>query len=99
MHGWSHTWFDPRTRMLYSDEAGEQAFRVAERCALVTSFRQDASSRESVQHELFDKFLRKKEKILAAKIWAPIHRNVVFEACTLAANAMWKAFFLACCII
>ena len=24
MHGWSHTWFKPRTPMLFSDEAGER---------------------------------------------------------------------------
>ena len=29
MHGWSHTWFNPRTPMLYSVEAGERDLRVA----------------------------------------------------------------------
>ena len=33
MHGWSHTWFNPRTPMLYSDAAGERDLRVAKRYA------------------------------------------------------------------
>ena len=37
LHGWSHTWFNPRTPMLYSDETGEGDLRVAKRYA-----RQDA---------------------------------------------------------
>ena len=28
MRGWSHTWFNPRTPMLYPDEAGERDLRV-----------------------------------------------------------------------
>ena len=47
MHGWSHTWFNPRTPM-YSDEAGERDLRVAKRYAPVTSTRQDASISESM---------------------------------------------------
>ena len=27
MHRWSHTWFNPRTGMLFSDEAGERDLR------------------------------------------------------------------------
>ena len=30
MHGWPHTWFNPRTPMLYSDEARERDLRVAQ---------------------------------------------------------------------
>ena len=37
MHGWSHTWFNARTSMLFSDEAGERDLRVAKRYAPVTS--------------------------------------------------------------
>ena len=37
MHAWSHTWFNPRTAMLYSDEAGERDLRVDKRYAPVTS--------------------------------------------------------------
>ena len=34
MHGWSHTWFNPRTPMLFSDEAGKRDLRVAKKaCA------------------------------------------------------------------
>ena len=33
MHGWSHAWFNPRTPMLYSDEAGERDLKVAKRYA------------------------------------------------------------------
>ena len=31
MHGWGHTWFNPSTPMLFSDEAGERDLRVAKR--------------------------------------------------------------------
>ena len=88
MHGWSHTWFNPRTPMLYSDEAGERDLRVAKRYAPVTSTRQDASISESLKHELYQKFVQKKKKIPCAKIWAPVQRNVVLEACMVAANAV-----------
>ena len=87
MHAWSHTWFNPRTPLLYSDEAGERDLRVAKRYAPVTSTRQDASINESLKHELYEKFLRKKKKIPTAKIWAPVHRNLVLKACMVAANA------------
>ena len=56
MHGWSHTWFNPRTPMLYSDEAGERDLRVAKRFAPVTSTRQDASISESLKHELYENY-------------------------------------------
>ena len=93
MHGWSHTWFNPRTPMLYSDEAGERDLRVAKRYAPVTSTRQDASISESLKHELYQKFVQKKKKIPCAKIWAPVQRNVVLEACMVAANAVWHVVF------
>ena len=51
-------------------EAGERDLRVAKRCAPVTSTRRDASISESLKHELYEKFLRKKKKIATAKIWA-----------------------------
>ena len=93
MRGWSHTWFIPPTPMLYSDEAREQDLRVAKRYAPVTSTRQDASISESLKHELYEKFLRNKKKIPTAKIWAAVHRNLVLEACMVAANAMWQTVF------
>ena len=93
MHGWSHTWFDPRTPMLYSDEAGEQDVRVAKRYTPVTSTRQDASISERLKHELYEKFLRKIKKIPTAKIWPPFHRILVLEACMGAANALWQTVF------
>ena len=62
MRGWSHTWFNPRTPMLYSDEAGKRDLRVAKRFVLVSSTRQDGSISESLKHELYDKFLRKKKQ-------------------------------------
>ena len=93
MHGWSHTWFNPRTPMLYCDEAGERDLRVAKRYAPVTSTRQDSSISESLKHEPYDKFLRKKKKIPTAKTWAPVHRNLVLEACMVAANALWQTVF------
>ena len=62
MHGWSHTWFNPRTPMLYSDEAGERDLRVAKRYGPVTSTRQDASISESLKHELYQKFVQKKKE-------------------------------------
>ena len=93
MHGWSHTWFNPRTPMLYSDEAGERDLRVAKRYAPVLSTRQDASISESLKHELYQKFVQKKKKIPCAKIWAPVQRNVVLEACMVAANAVWHVVF------
>ena len=33
MHGWSHTWFNTQTPMLYSDEAGERDLWEAKRFA------------------------------------------------------------------
>ena len=91
MHGWSHTWFNPRTPMLYSDEAGERDPRVAKRYCPVTSTRQDASISESLKHELYQKFVQKKRNIPYAKISAPVQRNVVLEACMVAAHAVWHA--------
>ena len=88
MHGWSHTWFNPRTPMLYCDEAWERDLRVAKRYARMTSTRQDASISESLKHQLYEKFLPKKKKIPTAEIWAPVHRNLVLEACTVVANAL-----------
>ena len=79
--------------MLYSDEAGERDLRVAKRYAPVTSTRHDASISESLKHELYEKFLRKKKKIPTAKIWAHVHRNLVLEACMVAANALWLTVF------
>ena len=55
MHGWSHTWFNPRTPMLHSDAAGERDLRVAKRYAPVTSTRRDASISELLKHELYEK--------------------------------------------
>ena len=37
MHGWSHTWFNPRTPMLFSDAAGERDLRVAKKYAPINS--------------------------------------------------------------
>ena len=51
MHWCSHTWFNPRTPMLYSDEARERDLRVAKRNAPVPSTRQDASISESLKHQ------------------------------------------------
>ena len=85
VHRWSHTWFNPRNPMLYSDEAGERGLQVAKRYAPVTSTRQDVSISESLKHELYEKVLRKKKKIPSAKI--------VLEACMVAANAMWQTAF------
>ena len=93
MHGWSHTWFNTRTPMLYSDEAGERDLRVAKRYAPVTSTRQDASIIENLKQELYEKWLRKKKKILTAKIWPPVHPSLVLEACMVAANALWQIVF------
>ena len=79
--------------MLYFVEAGERDLRVPKRYAPVTSTRQHASLSESLKHELYEKFLRKKKKIPTAKIWARVHRNLVLEACMVAANAMWQIVF------
>ena len=93
MHGWSHTWFNPQTPMLYSDEAGERDVRVAKRYAPVTGTRQHTSIGESLKHELYEKFLRKKTKMPTAKIWAPVNRSLVLEACMVATNALWQTIF------
>ena len=93
VHGRSHTWFNPRTPVLYSHEAGERDLRVAKRYAPATSTRQDASISESLKHEPYEKFLRKKKKIPTAKNWAPVHRNLVLEACMVAGNALWQTVF------
>ena len=66
---------------------------MAKRYAPVTSTGQDASISESLKHELYGKFLRKKKKIPTAKIWAPVHGNPVLEACMVAANALWQTVF------
>ena len=93
MHWWSHTWFHPPTPVPYSDEAGKRDLTVAKRYAAVISTRQVASISESLKHELYQKFVQKKKKIPCAKIWAPMQRNVVLEACMLAANAVWHVVF------
>ena len=62
--------------------------------ARVTSATQDANIGQSLQHELYGKFWPQKKKICAAKIWVPVHRNVVFKACMLVANATWQAVLL-----
>ena len=62
MHGWSHSWFNPRTPMLYSDEAGERDIRVAKRYAPGHSTRQDASISESLKHELYEKVCVRKRR-------------------------------------
>ena len=56
--------------MLYSGEVGERDLRVARRYAPVTSTRQDASISESLEHELYEKLLRKKKNIPTTKIRA-----------------------------
>ena len=66
---------------------------MAKRYAPVTSTRQDASISESLKHEPYEKFLRKKKKIPTSKFWAPVHRNLVLEACMVAASAMWQTVF------
>ena len=58
MHGWSHTWFNPHTPMLLSDEVGDGDLRVAKRYVPVTST-QDANVSETLKHELYEKFVRK----------------------------------------
>ena len=62
MHGSLHTWFNPRTPMLYSDEAGERDLQVAKSYAPVTSTRQDASVGESLKHELYQKIVQEKKE-------------------------------------
>ena len=52
MHGWSHTCFNPRTPMLFSDETGVRDLRVAKRYTPVTSAQQDGSISETLKHEL-----------------------------------------------
>ena len=75
------------------DEAGELDLRVAKRYAHVTSTRQDASIIESLKHELYEKFLRKKNKTPTVKIFAPVHWNLVLEVCMVVANALWQTVF------
>ena len=90
MHGCSHTWFNPRTPMLYSDEARERDLRVAKRYAPVINTRQDVGIRESLKQEPYENFSRNKKKIRTTKFWGPVHRNLVLEPCMVAANAMWQ---------
>ena len=92
MYRWSHTWFNPGTPMLYSHDAGDKDLGVAKRCA-ATSTRQDDGISESLKHELYQKFFRKKKTTSPPKIWTPVCRNIVLEVCMVAANAMWHAVF------
>ena len=71
VHGWSHTWFNPRTPMLFSDDAGERDLRVAKRYAHVTSTQQDDSISQTLKHELYQKFVHKKQKVPSAKKFGP----------------------------
>ena len=48
MHGWSHTWFNPCTPMVFSDEAGKRDLRVAKRYTPVASTQQDANISETL---------------------------------------------------
>ena len=79
--------------MLFSDEAGERDLRVAKRYAHVTSTQHDASISETLRHELYRKFVCKKQKVSSAKIGTFVHRNVVLEACMVAANVLWRTIF------
>ena len=80
--------------MLFSDEAGERDSRVANRYPPVTSTRQDASISQILKHELYQKFVRAKQKVPSAKIWAPVYRNVVLEACMVTSNVLWRTIFV-----
>ena len=89
----SPTWFNPRTPMLYYDIAGERDLQVAKIYAPVTSTRQDANISESLKHELYENIFSKKKKTPNAKIWAPADRNLVLQACMVAAHAIWHTVF------
>ena len=67
--------------------------RVAKNDVPVTSTQQDGSISKTLKHELHQKFVRTKQKVPSAKIWAPVHRNVVLEACLVAANMLWHTIF------
>ena len=89
-HGWSHTWFKPRNPMLFFDEARQRDLRFAKRYAHVTSRQRDISISETFKHERNQKVMRKKEIVPSTKIWAPVHGNVVLEACMVAPNVLWR---------
>ena len=93
MQGWSHSWFNARTLMLFSDEEWERDLRVTRRNTHVNSTQQDASISEALKHQLYQKFLHKNQKFPSAKIWAPVHRNAVLEGCMVAANVLWRTIF------
>ena len=59
----------------------------------VTSTQQDASISETLKHELYQKFVRKKQKVPSAKIWPLVHGNVVLEAYMVAAIVLWHTIF------
>ena len=88
IHGWSYPWFNPRTPMPYSDEAGERDLRVAKRYAPVTCTRQDASISESLKHELYEKFA-------ANALWQTVFQRVLRhlmtcqEVCGLCVWELW----------
>ena len=57
-HGWQHQWFQKRTPVGFSDEAGERDLRMNKRFAPVTSTQADASTRDILTHELWKKFVK-----------------------------------------
>ena len=94
INGWNHTWFNARSPMLLSDEVEESDLTVAKRYAPITSTQQNASISETLKHEVHQKFVRKKQRVRSTKIWAPVGRNVVLEACMVAANVLWRTIFV-----
>ena len=86
MQGWSHTLFNSRTPMLFSDDVGERDLRVAKRYALVASTHQDATIPETLKHEFYQKFVRKTQKVPSAKIWA--------LSCMVTSNVLWRTIFV-----
>ena len=94
MHGWTHKWFNPRTPRLFSGEARDRDLMIAKRYPPDTSTQQDANICETLKRERNQKLVRKKQKVSSAKVRAPVRRNVVLEACMVAANVLWGAIFV-----
>ena len=89
-HGLTHVWDLPRLPPVCSDEGGEAGLRIPKRFAPVTNTQNLASIEETLQHELYVKFVANLKKRSKVHMWHPTVRPIVLEQCVVLANAQWR---------
>ena len=96
-HGLTHVWDSPRLPPVCSDEGGEAGLRIPKRFAPVTNTQNLASIEETLQHELYVKFVGSVKKRSKVHMWHPTVRPIVLEQCVVLASAQWREGLL--CIL